>query len=117
MQAKSAVVVVHDGIERGEAAIVIEPAPGVGPEAPQGRRAIAAIRRPVGLEVINANLGAGVHVPARLRVRRGEMAASALLLSVDAWLATIGGVMVVGGGRRSGSSMRQSIELEVRQLV
>src|SRR5438094_131613 len=51
-QIERLVVMLHDRQQRRVPAVVIEAAALTGPDAPQGRRPIAMIRRPVGLEII-----------------------------------------------------------------
>src|SRR5262245_7343540 len=60
---EKAIVVVDDISQRGEAAVMVEAARLVRPETFEGRCAIALIGGAVGLEVVDADLGAGMHVP------------------------------------------------------
>ncbi len=66
-QSEEAVVVVDDGLEVREPAVVVVAPLGMGPEPSQRRRAIAERGRPIGLEVVDADLGGQVQV--RIRVR------------------------------------------------
>src|SRR5512142_1788664 len=60
------VVVRDDRGQVGEAAVVIEAALGVREQALERRRAIALVGRALRLEVVDADLGGGVHVPTGL---------------------------------------------------
>src|SRR6185312_14234995 len=59
-------VVIDDVGEGGEAAIVIETARRMRPQPFERRGAVALIGGTIGLVVVDADLGAGMHVPARL---------------------------------------------------
>src|SRR5262249_15633655 len=87
VQAERVVVMLDHGLERGEAAVVIEAAFRVRPDALERRRAITVIRRPIGLEVVDADLLAGVHRPARLAVERRHVAGRAACLPLEERLA------------------------------
>src|SRR5262249_18794980 len=50
------VVVLHDGEQRGIAAVVIEAPLLPRPDTAQRRRTVAMVRRPVGLEAVDADL-------------------------------------------------------------
>src|SRR4051812_41096149 len=81
------VVVDHIG-ERREAAVVIEAALHVRPEAAQRRRTVAPVRRARRLEIIDADFLGRVHVPARLGVERRHVTAAAIRLAIEQRLAT-----------------------------
>ena len=67
--------------ERREAAVVIEAALCVRPQALQRRGAVMAIRRALRLEAVDADLVRRVHVPARFGVERRHVAARAVRLA------------------------------------
>src|SRR4051812_319300 len=65
--------------EGGETPVVIVAAlAACGGEPAQGSGPVTSIGRPRGLEIIDADLRAGVHVPPRLAVERRDVALSAL---------------------------------------
>src|SRR5262249_12307728 len=81
LEREGAVVVLDDVRQRGEAAVVVEAALLVGPQAGQGRGAVAMVGIARGLEVVDADLRGGMRVPAGLRVERRDVAARALRLA------------------------------------
>src|SRR5690349_3339319 len=67
------VVVVDHGGQRRETTVVIEAPLGVSPESTQRGSAVPLIRRAIRLEVVDADLFAGMHVPAGLGEERRHM--------------------------------------------
>src|SRR5262249_24963738 len=76
-QLEEVVVVIPDSGERRKAAIVIEAALLMRPNSLERRRAVAPVGCPIGLEVVDPDLGGRVEVPARLAEERGHVASSA----------------------------------------
>src|SRR5256885_285316 len=77
-------VVVRDHFVEGrESTVVIEAALRVREEAAQRSRPVAPVGSAAGLEFIDANLRAGMHVPARVGVERRHVAAGALRWSAE----------------------------------
>src|SRR5438105_12963337 len=66
-----------DGVQRPEAPVVVEAALGVREQAAQRRRPVSLVRRPLRLEVVDPDLGGGVHVPAGIRIERWHVAGRA----------------------------------------
>src|SRR5262249_48186940 len=64
-QAEAGVIVVDDGEEGGEPSVVKKASLGVCPQAWERSSAIGVIGRPVGLEIIDADFRAFMHVPTR----------------------------------------------------
>src|SRR5690349_16916743 len=60
------VVVLDHRSKRREAAIVVVAALAVSPQPAQRRRAVAPVGAAIGLEIVDTDLGAGVHVPSGL---------------------------------------------------
>src|SRR5690606_40697600 len=82
-QAKAEVLVVVGNVvfQGCKSTVVVKAALGVGPEALQRRRSIAAIRRALRLERIDADFLRRVHVVAGLRKDRRDVAGRALRLT------------------------------------
>src|SRR5690349_6989416 len=77
-------VVVVDNIQQGgKAAVVIETAFGMCPQAVQRSGAITVIRRAAGLKIVNADIGGQMHVPSRLSHQRLDMATAALAFAIE----------------------------------
>src|SRR6202011_3496511 len=100
----------------GKAAIMIEAAPGMCPQAIQRRGAIAAVRRAAGLKIVNANVGRQMHVPSRLRHQRLHMAAAALSFTIEGRLAACGCRAIKAACRRCRRRERKLIEMERREF-
>ena len=93
-------------------AIVIEAALLVRPEPFQRRRAIAFVRRTVGLEVVDADLGGFVRIPARLGEQRRHVAGGALRFAVEECFAARGGLLIVASFRAASAQDRELIEVK-----
>src|SRR5205823_14471295 len=87
-------VVVDHVEQRGETAVVEEAALAVREESLQRRGAVLLVGRALRLELIDADLRSGMHVPAGLREQRLHVAVAAFRLAVE---------KVVAGRGRSGS--------------
>ena len=95
------VVMLHDGEQRRETPVVIEPALLVAPESLQRRRAVPMVGRAVGLKIVDANLSPGVHRPAWFREERRHVARRTPPSTVENRLPVIGRTRIEGvGGRR-----------------
>src|SRR5687768_15140715 len=80
--------------QRSEATIMIE-APGLmGPQPAQRCGAVAAIGGTVGLEIVDADLGALVRIPTRFGVQRWYMALRTVGLAAKERFSTLGGCPV-----------------------
>ena len=99
-----------------ESAIVIEAALLAREQTLEGRGPVAAIRRPLGLEIIDADLGAGMHLPARLGVERRHIAGCASPLALEDHLAPLGGRAVIRGRGWHGRWDGELVEVEGGEL-
>src|SRR5215472_11077071 len=106
---------VDDVQERSETTIVIKTTLGVSPQALERSGAIRLRRAAIRLEIIDAELLRGMHVPSGLCVGRGNMAARALLRRKQ-FLAAPGRGLVKGADGRLGCLEGELIELQRRQL-
>src|SRR6476620_8129140 len=88
-----------DGSEVREPAVVIEAALLPREQAAQGCGSIPLIGRAAGLEVVDADLGGGVHVPTGLREERRHVAARAAGVAVEDGLRSFRGRSVERRGR------------------
>ena len=93
-QALAGVIVVHNIQQGGKAAIVIEAAFGMCPQAIERSSAVATVRRTVGLKIVHADIRSQMHVPSRLGHQRLDMAAAALAFAVENFLAARGCRMI-----------------------
>src|SRR5207302_86102 len=66
-QLEELVVVIDDRVEIREAAVVVKAALGVRHQSPKRRGPVASVRRAIGLEIIDPDLGGLVCIPSRLR--------------------------------------------------
>src|SRR5688500_6605763 len=97
------VVVVDRRVERGEVeAALVDLVPV--PQAAQGRRAVAPVRRPTALEIIDADLLRRVQTPAGLREERRDVAGRAPRLVFENRFTRLcrGAVEAAGRSRRGG---------------
>src|SRR5688572_30221817 len=85
------IIVIYDVPKRGETTVVVKAAFRTCEQPIQRRRPVALVRRTVGLEVINANFGRRVHVPAWLGEERGHVAGRTPRLPIEYGYATGGG--------------------------
>src|SRR5919198_4835336 len=111
---EAAVVVVDDGAERRIAPVVVEAALHLGDDPAQRRRPVAERRGAVGLEVVDADLLAGVEVPAGVAELRRHVAARAASLAVEDRLAASRGGAVDALGVRH--RQRELVQVERREL-
>ena len=95
---------------------MIEAALRVGEQPVQRRRPIPPVGRTLRLEVVDADLGRRVHVPAWLRQQRSRVAADALGLALEQLRAAGGGHLVEAVRRRGRRGQRQLIGVQPRQL-
>src|SRR5205085_1753507 len=89
-EAEVAVVVVDDRAVVREAAVVIEAAFRAHEESRERRGAVAIVGRARRLEVVDADLGGGVHRPARLAEERRNVARGATPAALEDRLAARG---------------------------
>src|SRR3954469_9167285 len=82
-QSEEAVVVVDDGLEVRESAVVVVAPLGMTPEPAQRRGAIAECGRSIGLEVVDADLGGQVQIESRLGEQGRDVAVGAPGLAVE----------------------------------
>lgn len=115
-EAEKAVVVLDDVVESGEAAIVIEAALGMRPQALQGRGAVAQIGSAARLKIVHADFLGRVQVPARLGKERRNVAGSAPRLPGEELLASGGGVWIEAAARRLGRGNGELIEVQRGKL-
>lgn len=99
VQAEVGIVMAYDLAQRGKAAVVIKASFGMRPPAPERCGAVAPVGSAVGLEIVDADLCPGMHVPARFAEGRRDRAAGAVRLAVEDALATPGRVAVEAAGR------------------
>src|SRR3954452_21630026 len=91
LQAEGLVVVPDHRAQRGEPSVVVEAAGPVGAQARERTGAVHVRRRPVRLEAVDADVGPGVQVVARLREQRRHVAGRALRRAVEERPAALGG--------------------------
>src|SRR6185437_3205237 len=72
----------HVGKSR-EAPIVVEASLGVSPKAAERRSTIPLVRRTIRLEIVDADLCAGMHVPSRFGEERRDVARGAACRAVE----------------------------------
>src|SRR6187551_1322963 len=94
------VVIDHRG-QRRKAAIVIEAAFGVCPQAPQRSRTVTLVRRARSLEIVDAHFLGGMHVPAGLGEQRRYVAPAALRLGAEEGFTALRRRAVVAAARWS----------------
>src|SRR6185503_3604377 len=94
------VVVIDDGAEGREPSVVIEAALLVREEPLERRGPIVFIGRALRLEIVDSDLGGGVHVPAPLGEQRRHVAGRALARPVEHRLAARGRGLVEAARRR-----------------
>src|SRR6185436_10955200 len=99
-----------DGSEVREPAVVIEAALLPREQAAQGRGSIPLIGRAAGLEVVDADLGGGVHVPPGLREQRRHVAGRAPGAAVEDGLSPRRRRRVEARSRRLWRRQRELIE-------
>src|SRR3954449_4400440 len=99
-----------------ESTVVIEAALQPREQSTERRRAIALVRRALRLEVVDANLGRLVEVPARLGEQRLDVAARASRAAGEDLLACFGRAWIKAAGRRTRRIERELVELQRRQL-
>src|SRR5438105_5613171 len=103
--------------EGGEPPVVIVAAlAACGGESAQRSGPVTSIGRARGLEVIDADLRAGVHVPSRLAVERGDVALSALGDALEDSLPALCRYLVETAFRRPRRGQRELILVEARKL-
>jgi hypothetical protein len=86
---------IHNLAKRLKATIVIETSFCPDEESVQRSRSIPAIRRAIGLKIVYADLGAGMHWPARLSEQRGSMACRTFPRTLKDPLADVGKFVIV----------------------
>src|SRR5262249_45663628 len=111
-----AVVVLDDVRQRGEAAVVVEAALLVCPQARQRRGAVAMVGIARGLEVVDADLRGGVRVPAGLRVERRGAGGGAAGLAREELAAASRRARIEAAGRRARGGDGELVEVQGRQL-
>src|SRR6476660_549979 len=100
----------------GKAAVVIEAALGMCPQAVERSSAIAVVRRAVGLKIVNADIRGEMHVPSRLGHQRLDMAASTLTFAIEYCLATRCCCAIEAASRRRRRRKGELIEMKSSQL-
>src|SRR5712692_255550 len=115
-QAERRVVVVDHGIQRREATVVVEAALLAGEQTPQRGRPVVPVGRPVGLESVDPDLRAGVHVPAGLGVERRNVALGAVGLAGEQLLPARRRVLVEAVLRRPRSLEAELVSVQRSQL-
>src|SRR6185312_14607144 len=112
-----ATVVVVNHVSQGcKATVVVEAALLMRPQSVKRSGAITVIRRAAGLEVINANLGSSVHVPARFSVERRNVAGAALGFAVEECFAARRGCRIKAALWRRRCSNIQLIDMQRAEL-
>ena len=86
---------IDDLSKRLEATIMMETSFGPDEKSLQQSRSVSAIRRTIGLKIIYANFGAGMHWPARLSEQRGSMAGRTFPKTLKDPLADLGKFVIV----------------------
>jgi hypothetical protein len=94
--------VVDDLAKCLKAAIVIETSFCPNEKPLQRSRSIPAIRRAIGLKIVYANLGAGMHRPSWLSEQRGNVARRTFASTLEDLLAYLGKLVIEGICRRFG---------------
>ena len=92
-----------------KSAVVVESAFGSGEQAAERGGAIALVRGPVGLEIINANFGWRVLIPTWFRKQRRHMTGGAIGFVVEQHLAAASGGRIKTTGRRLGRFQSQLV--------
>src|SRR5689334_17291344 len=106
------VVMIDDGSQRREPAVVIEAALRVGPEPAQRCGTVSLIGRARSLELVDADLRAGVHVPAGLGEERRHVTTAALGSAVEQGFTVFGSGTVVAAARRRGYRQRELVDMQ-----
>src|SRR4051812_49375394 len=112
MKAQDTIVVIDDVGKRGKAAVVVEASPGMSPQPLEGGGAITLIGRTPGLEIVDTDLGGGVHVPARFGEQGRHVAAATGCLAVEKRLAALGGTGVKTAMGWPGSHQGELVEVQ-----
>src|SRR5215471_4156077 len=90
----------HHIKQGGETAIMIETAFRMCPKTVERSGAIAAVRRAIGLKIVNANIRRQMHVPTRLGHQWRHMARAALCFAAEERAAPRSCRLVKTAGRR-----------------
>ena len=102
--------------QRRKAAVVVEAAFLMGPEAVQRRGPVAVIGGPVGPEVIDSDLGRRMQIPAGLAGDGLDMAPRTIGFACKECCPTRRGCLVETPGRRLGRRNRQLVKMKRRQF-
>jgi len=115
-QALDLVVVVHDVEQSRKPPVVVEASLLVRPEASQRRCPVSFVRRALGLEIVNPDLGWRVHIPTGLGKQRRHMAGGALRFAVEDRLPTRSRATVKAACWRRGRRYRELIKVKRGEL-